>query len=60
MRLEGEKIAILVEDGYDDFEFWYPKIRMEEEGAEVVVIGPQKKEYKSKHGIVAKPDISSQ
>ena len=60
MKLKGKRVAILVEEGYDDFEFWYPKIRLEEEGASVVVIAPKKGEYRSKHGIVAKADMSSE
>ncbi len=60
MKLRGKKIAILVEEGYDDFEFWYPKIRLEEESAEVFVVAPKKGEYKSKHGIVAKVDLTAE
>ncbi len=57
MRLEGKRVAILVEDGYDDLEFWYPKIRMMEEGAKVVVVGsPAKDTFTSKHGIVVRVD----
>lgn len=57
MKLKGKKIAILVEDGYDELEFWYPKIRMLEEGAKVVVIGsPAKDIFASKHGITVKAD----
>ena len=45
MKLSGKKIALLVEDGYNELEFWYPKIRMEEEGAEVLVVGPEKRTF---------------
>jgi protease I len=39
MRLEGKTIGILVGPGYEDLEFWVPYMRMQEEGAEVKVIG---------------------
>jgi protease I len=42
---------MFVEDNYEDLELWYPKIRLEEEGAEVVIAGPVKgKTYKGKNG----------
>jgi len=55
---DGKKIAILVEELYDEFEFWYPKLRLEEERVEVVVVAPEKKEYRGKKGFPAKSDIS--
>jgi len=42
MRLEGKKIAVLVEDGFEDLEFWVPVLRLREEGAEVVIAGREK------------------
>ncbi|HKY83437.1 MAG TPA: type 1 glutamine amidotransferase domain-containing protein [Anaerolineales bacterium] len=41
MRLEGKRICILVEEGFEDLEFWVPLMRMEEEGAQVTVVGPK-------------------
>ncbi len=58
MKLKGKKVAILVEDLYDEFEFWYPKMRLEEEGAEVVVLAPRKGEFKGKKGFPAKADAA--
>lgn len=37
--LENIKIAILIEDMFNVFEFWYPYYRLKEEGAEVMVVG---------------------
>ncbi len=48
--LLGKRIAILVENDYEDQELWYPLYRLREAGAEVVVIGPRTGTYHSKHG----------
>ena len=39
-RLSGKRVAIFAEDLYEDLELWYPLLRLKEEGAEVVVVGP--------------------
>ncbi len=55
--LKGKRVAILLEELYDEFEFWYPKLRLEEEGVEVVVVAPQRKVYHGKKGFPAEADI---
>ena len=35
-KLDGKRILIFVEDIYEDLELWYPKLRLEEAGAEVI------------------------
>jgi protease I len=58
-KLEGKKILMFVHHIYEDLELWYPKIRLIEEGAEVVVAGPEKGEvYKGKNGYPCKADES--
>lgn len=39
--LSGKRLLIFVGDIYEDLELWYPKLRMQEAGAEVVVAGPE-------------------
>jgi protease I len=56
MKLKGKKIALFVADVYNEFEYWYPYYRMKEEGADVVVIGPKKGTFTSKHAIPAEAD----
>jgi protease I len=58
MLLNGKKIAVFVEDLFEDLEFWYPYYRMKEEGAQVTVIGPKVKTYTGKHGLPATADMS--
>jgi len=51
MRLSGKTIGILVGPGYEDLEFWVPYMRIQEEGADVQVIGSKAgKRYTSKSG----------
>jgi protease I len=59
MSLNGKRIAMLAEDQYEDLELWYPLLRMQEAGAEVLVIGmPGVEAYESKHGYPVKVDVS--
>ena len=44
------KIAILVENDYQDQEVWVPLYRLREEGYETVVVGPSAANYLSKYG----------
>lgn len=56
----SKKIIMFIEDLFEDIEAIYPYYRLIEEGYEVNIVGPQKnKEYKGKHGMNLKSDISS-
>jgi protease I len=50
-RLQGKRIALLVEDGFEAREVTEPLQTLRNEGAEVVLVGPQAKvEYHDKKG----------
>ncbi|HEX6988708.1 MAG TPA: type 1 glutamine amidotransferase domain-containing protein [Bacillota bacterium] len=60
MSLEGKRIAVLVENLYQEMELWVPVYRLREEGAEVLLVGPQAGEvYRSKNGYPAKADLAA-
>jgi len=49
--LRGRRILTFVGDIYEDLELWYPKLRLIEAGAEVVVAGEEAgKKYEGKNG----------
>src|SRR5699024_9689215 len=41
MRLKNKKIIALVEHEFEDLEFWYPVLRLQEEGADVHFVGDE-------------------
>lgn len=52
----NRRVLVLVEHAYEDLELWYPKLRLMEEGMEVVVAGPEKTVYSGKNGYPCRPD----
>lgn len=57
--LKGRRVLAFVGDIYEDLELWYPKLRLAEAGAEVVVAGPDAGvTYQGKHGYPCVSDTS--
>jgi protease I len=50
MSLSGKTILFFAAPLYEDLELWYPKIRLEEEGARTVVAGVGDRTYQGKRG----------
>ena len=49
--LSGKRILCFVGDIYEDLELWYPKLRLQEAGAKVVLAGPEAgQNYSGKNG----------
>jgi len=58
--LKGKKIALMLENEYQELEVWYPYYRLKEEGADVVRIAPRGGEtYHSKLGYPCESDLSA-
>jgi deglycase len=58
MSLQGKTILFFAGPLYEDLELWYPKIRLEEEGARTVVAGTGEKTYQGKRGYPLTVDTS--
>ncbi len=56
--LLGKNVLLLVDELYEDLELWYPKIRLEEEGAATVVAAAEERIYKGKNGYPCRADLS--
>lgn len=59
MAVKGKRVAILVEDLYEDLELWYPYYRLLEAGVHVTLVGPAAKMYASKHGYEAMAEVAA-
>src|SRR5579859_2594983 len=58
-RLTGKTIGVFVAEGFEDLEFWVPVMRLQEEGAETLVIGLTREKVTAKHCLTATPDTTA-
>lgn len=60
MRLQNKKIAMFVEEGFEDLEFWVTVMRLREEGAQVTIVGVEaNKLLRGKNALSAKSDAAA-
>jgi len=59
MRLEGKKVAVLLAEGFEDLEYWVTVMRLQEEGAEVITIGPDTEPVWGKNALQAQADVTA-
>lgn len=57
MRLKGKRVLILAGPEYEDMELQYPRYRLAEEGATVVIAGIGEPSYKGKKGYPVDVDM---
>ena len=58
MSLQGKLIAILIAEGVEDYEYFVPLMRLQEEGAKVLSAGMDLKSFKGKNGLSITPDTT--
>ncbi len=60
MRLQNKRIAVLLEEGFEDLEFWVTVMRLQEEGAQVTTVGLEAgKTVRGKTALTAVCDASA-
>ena len=59
MRLDGKKVAVLVAEGFEDLEYWVTVMRLQEEGAEVLAVGPSTDPVSGKNALRAQADTTA-
>ncbi|HET7478294.1 MAG TPA: type 1 glutamine amidotransferase domain-containing protein [Rubrobacteraceae bacterium] len=59
MKLRGKKIAVLIAEGFEDLEYWVTVMRLREEGAEVVSVGPNLDTVSGKNALEASADVTA-
>ncbi len=58
-RLQGRRVAVLLDEGFEDLEFWVTVMRLREESATVTIAGPAPgATVRGKHSLEATADIS--
>jgi protease I len=59
MRLSGKKLVVLVAAGFEDLEYWVTLMRLREEGAEVISVGPDLEPVYGKNALQAQADATA-
>ncbi len=59
MRLSGKKIAVLVAEGFEDLEYWVTVMRLREEGAKVISVGPSLEPVSGKNFLETRADATA-
>jgi protease I len=59
VRLDGKRIAVLVAEGFEDLEYWVTVMRLQEEGAEVISVGPSLEPVSGKNYLEARADATA-
>jgi protease I len=59
MRLDGKKVVVLVAEGFEDLEYWVTVMRLREEGAEVISVGPSLEPVSGKNFLEARADATA-
>ena len=60
MRLKDKRVAVLVEEGFEDLEFWVTVMRLQEEGARVTIVGLEAgKTVRGKNGLPATAEAAA-
>ncbi len=60
MRLQGKRVAVLLEEGFEDLEFWVTVMRLQEEGAQVTIVGTAaNKTVRGKNGLSATSEVAA-
>ncbi|MCI0520079.1 MAG: type 1 glutamine amidotransferase [Chloroflexi bacterium] len=58
MKLQGKRAAYLLDEGYEELEFWVPLMRLREEGVQVTVVSGKGSLFHGKHGCMeARADV---
>lgn len=60
MRLQNKRVAVFVEEGFEDLEFWVTVMRLREEGAKVTIVGVEAgKQVHGKNALTAKSEVAA-
>jgi len=61
MRLQNKRIAVFLEEGFEDLEFWVTVMRLREEGAKVTLVGLKAGQtFKGKNALQATSDVAAE